>query len=166
MPYPLAELNQLDQPAFVTALGSIFEDTPQIAAQVWHQRPFANTADLHQKMIEQVDRMSSAEKLQLIQAHPDLGSRTKMAEASVREQTEVGLDRLPPALYDRFHHLNQAYRQQFGFPFIIAVKNHTIDSILTAFETRLQHNLEAEMSQALAEIAQIAAFRLQDRVED
>lgn len=166
MPYSLADLNHMDQAAFVAALGSTFEDTPQIAAQVWHQRPFTNKADLHQKMIDIVDGMSQAEKRQLIQAHPDLGIRTKMAEASVKEQSGVGLDRLTPALYDRFQHLNQAYRQQFGFPFIIAVKNHTIESILAAFETRLQHSPEAEMSQALTEIAQIAAFRLQDAVED
>ena len=83
-----------------------------------------------------------------------------MAMASVQEQAGIGLDRLTPEEYDRFLSLNQAYRNKFDFPFIIAVKNHTKDSILAAFEQRLQNSSDLERNQALAEIFQIAKFRL------
>lgn len=164
MPYSIAELNQMDRETFVAALGAIFEDTPAIAAQAWEQRPFTDINDLYQKMVAVVDHMSPADQLTLIRAHPDLGSRAKMADASVKEQAGVGLDRLTPAEYDRFHRLNQAYKETFGFPFIIAVKNHTKVSILAAFEQRLENSATVEQQQAIAEITQIAHFRLQDHI--
>ncbi len=164
MPYSLTELNTLSQAAFVAALGDIFEQTPTIAEQVWGQRPFATVEALHQAMVQVMDHFSSSEQLALIQAHPDLGARVKMAPASVQEQAGAGLDRLTPEEYDRFLQLNQQYRERFGFPFIIAVKNHTKASILQAFEHRLSNSPEAEKTQALEEIAQIAWFRLASQV--
>jgi 2-oxo-4-hydroxy-4-carboxy-5-ureidoimidazoline decarboxylase len=83
-----------------------------------------------------------------------------MAEASVQEQAGAGLNRLTPEEFDRFQALNQAYKAKFGFPFIIAVRNHTKTSILDAFEQRLQHPIDIEREQALSEIFQIAEFRL------
>jgi 2-oxo-4-hydroxy-4-carboxy-5-ureidoimidazoline decarboxylase len=164
MSFSIAQLNQMNQEAFVAALGAVFEETPTIAWQAWSDRPFRDVADLHQKMVQVVNGMSAEEQLALIKAHPDLGSRAKMAEASVQEQAGVGLDRLSPEEYQRFQFLNQTYRTTFGFPFIIAVKNHTKASILNAFEQRLKNSMEIEKQQALSEIAQIAQFRLQSIV--
>ncbi len=160
MPYSLAALNQMDQAAFVAALGAVFEETPAIAHQAWHHRPFDSVPALHRAMVHVMQNLSSAEQIALIRAHPDLGSKAQMAEASVQEQAGVGLDRLSLAEYERFHALNQSYRATFGFPFIIAVKNHTKSSILAAFEQRLQNSPTAEQAQAIAEIAEIARFRL------
>jgi 2-oxo-4-hydroxy-4-carboxy-5-ureidoimidazoline decarboxylase len=164
MSYSLAVLNQMAQSTFTEALGEIFEQTPTIAAQAWAKRPFASVEDLHQTMISIVQSMTPEQKFALICAHPDLGSKAKMADASVKEQAGVGLDRLSAEEYDRFHCLNEHYKSRFGFPFIIAVKNHTKDSILAAFETRLEHSQLAEMQTAIAEISQIAYFRLIQQV--
>lgn len=164
MPYSIAELNQMDQSTFVAKLGAIFEDTPTIAAEAWNQRPFADGEALYQAMVAVVNAMEESAQLTLIRAHPDLGSRAKMAETSVQEQAGVGLDRLSQEEYDRFHRLNQAYKDKFGFPFIIAVRNHTKTSILEAFDRRLQNDADTERQQAIAEITQIVRFRLQDLV--
>jgi 2-oxo-4-hydroxy-4-carboxy-5-ureidoimidazoline decarboxylase len=165
MPYSLSELNRMTQADFVTALGAVFEDTPAIAQQVWHQRPFKDRIELYQCMVDAVKSASSAEKLELIRAHPDLGSKAKMAIASVQEQAGAGLDRLSPEEYDRFTALNRAYREKFGFPFIIAVKNHTKTSILEDFVHRLENSSATEIDRALSEIAQIAEFRLLELVQ-
>ena len=165
LPYLIAELNQMSQPDFVAALGAVFEDTPAIAQKVWEQRPFTDQDDLHQKMVMIVNGLSQAEQLSLIRSHPDLGSKAKMADASVEEQLEVGLDRLTSDECDRFHQLNQAYKSQFGFPFIIAVKNHTKATILQAFEQRLKNAVDTERQQALSEIIQIAYFRLNSLID-
>ena len=66
--------------------------------------------------------------------------------------------------YFNFQQLNQAYKDKFAFPFIVAVKNHTKESILEAFQQRLENSLEAERQQALTEIAKIAKFRLLDLI--
>jgi 2-oxo-4-hydroxy-4-carboxy-5-ureidoimidazoline decarboxylase len=165
MTYPIDTLNPMPQPEFVAALGAIFERTPAIAAQAWLQRPFLDVNDLHQKMVAVMWAMPFPEKLLLIQAHPDLGSRAKMAEASMQEQAGAGLDRLTPEEFQHFQTLNQQYVERFGFPFIIAVKNHTKSSILQAFIQRLNHSPEVEMHQALTEIATIARFRLLSLIE-
>jgi 2-oxo-4-hydroxy-4-carboxy-5-ureidoimidazoline decarboxylase len=41
---------------------------------------------------------------------------------SAAEQSSAGLDRLTDEEYARFARLNTAYREKFGFPFIIAVR--------------------------------------------
>lgn len=165
MPYSINQLNQLNQTEFTEALGTIFEQTPAIAEQAWSLRPFQNLTDLHEKMVSVVKAMDQLDQRQLILAHPDLGSKARMAEASVKEQAGAGLNQLSAAEYDRFHQLNQTYRNRFGFPFIIAVRNHTKTSILEAFEQRIAHSPETELQQALQEICQIAYFRLTDLVD-
>lgn len=109
--------------------------------------------------------LSTDQQLALIRAHPDLGTKAKMANASVQEQASVGLNALTSEDYDRFSQLNQVYLQTFDFPFIIAVRHHTLSSILAAFEQRLQNTPEIERQTALDQIAEIVRLRLLDRVE-
>ena len=165
MVHSIATINAMNRTTFTQALGAIFEDTPSIADQVWPKRPFTDVTELHQKMIAIVRSMTTQQQLTLIRAHPDLGSKAKMAVDSIREQSGVGLDRLNKTEYDRFHNLNQTYRNKFGFPFIIAVKNQTISTILVAFEQRIQNSVTMEIDQAIAEICQIARFRLDSTID-
>lgn len=161
----ITQLNQMSQEEFVNVLGTVFEHTPQIAQKAWNYRPFVDATQLHQKMVNVVSLMSIDEQLALIRAHPDLGSKALMAEDSVKEQTGLGLDRLTAQEYDYFQLLNQAYKDKFNFPFIIAVKNHTKDSVLDEFERRLKNTIEAEIANAIAQINQIAWFRTLNLVE-
>lgn len=161
----IAQLNQMSQEEFVSILGTLFEHTPEIAQQAWNYRPFKDAIALYQKMIDVVEMMSKDERIALIRAHPDLGSQAKMAEASVQEQAGLGLNKLDSQEYERFQLLNQAYKDKFCFPFIIAVKNQTKVSVLEAFERRLPNNIETEIASAISEIEQIAWFRLLNLVE-
>lgn len=160
MPYPLAQLNQMTEAEFIQVIGPAFEDTPQIAAQVWPQRPFASVADLHSKMVALVRAMTAADQLSLIKAHPDLGTRVAMAAASVAEQSQAGLTQLSAAEYDDFQTLNQRYKDRFGFPFILAVAGHTKASILENFRQRLNNDPTTEKATALQQIETIAQLRL------
>jgi 2-oxo-4-hydroxy-4-carboxy-5-ureidoimidazoline decarboxylase len=165
-PYSLAQLNAMSQAEFVAALGATFEDTPAIAAHAWQSRPFRDRAHLQAVMTEIVLALPAAEQLALIRAHPDLGSRTQMAPASVQEQAGVGLDRLSASDYQRFQDLNQAYRDKFGFPLIVAVRGRSTADILAEFGDRLANPPTQERERAIAQILQIAQFRLQDWVLD
>jgi 2-oxo-4-hydroxy-4-carboxy-5-ureidoimidazoline decarboxylase len=165
LPYPLNQLNAMSEAEFVTAIGPAFEATPTVAAQVWPQRPFANLTDLHQKMVAIVQAMTAEEKLALINAHPDLGTRVAMAEASVAEQSQAGLNQLSAEEYEQFQRLNRQYRDTFGFPFILAVAGHTKASILQNFAQRLHHTQDLEMATALDEIEKIARLRLEAWIE-
>ena len=155
----------MTQEEFIITLGTIFEASPWVAKQAELKRPFETIEILYQTMVAVVKNSNSQQQLALIRAHPDLGSKAKMAESSVKEQTGVGLDRLTSAEYQHFHQLNQTYKDKFGFPFIVAVKNHTKISILAAFEQRLNHSIEQEKITALEEIYKIAQFRLDEKFD-
>jgi beta-ureidopropionase / N-carbamoyl-L-amino-acid hydrolase len=165
MVYAIAQLNQMDRSQFTDALGHIFEQTPSIAAATWEQQPFKDWATLYKAMVDALWQLTLEQQLALIRSHPDLGSRIKMAEASIQEQAGIGLDRLSTERFSQFQTLNQQYRDRFDFPFIIAVKNHTQESILQAFSDRLENPAEIEFKQALMEILKIARFRLLDLVD-
>ena len=77
-----------------------------------------------------------ADRLALIRAHPDLAGKAAIAGAltpeSTREQAAAGLDRLTPAQYERITGLTAAYRERFGFPFVVCAREHTADSIIAS----------------------------------
>src|SRR5215472_16496758 len=160
----LADLNAASQGDFVAALGNIFEHSPWIAEQAAARRPFAGLRPL----FEAVDRAPPERRLALIKAHPDLADRTRRAAGltieSTSEQNSAGLDRLSDAEYEAFERVNNAYRAKFGFPYIVCVRRHTKDSILRDFERRLPNDANTETLVSIAEIARIAALRLDQLV--
>jgi 2-oxo-4-hydroxy-4-carboxy-5-ureidoimidazoline decarboxylase len=162
----LADLNAVDRDRFVRTLGWIFEDSPWVAERAWTHRPFASVADLHAAMVDVVTNAERGEQLALLRAHPDLGARARMSDASVGEQAGAGLDRLTQAEFDRLQQLNAAYREQFGFPFLLAVKGSSKDDVLDALSRRLDADVETEFAEALRQVARIAAFRLQELVTE
>jgi 2-oxo-4-hydroxy-4-carboxy-5-ureidoimidazoline decarboxylase len=107
-------------------------------------------------------------RLALIKSHPDLADKTQRAAGltaeSTSEQNSVGLDRLSDAEYEAFERVNNAYRSKFGFPYIVCVRRHTKDSILSNFEQRLPNDVATETSTSIAEICRIAALRLDQLV--
>jgi len=160
----LPTLNAADRDAFVATVGHAFERSPWIAAETWERRPFATVDDLHRAMAATMWDAPAPRKLALIEAHPDLAGKAAIAgdltTDSANEQASAGIDRLSPEEFATFTRLNAAYRDRFGFPFIICVREHDKGSILTAFEARLAHERDAEIDAALAEIAEIARLRL------
>jgi OHCU decarboxylase len=164
----LAEVNGLDREAFVACLGFLFEGSPWIAAEAWSRRPFRDAAHLHQSMCDVMCAATDERKLALIMAHPDLVGRAALAGTltpeSTREQAAAGLDALSPDESVAFQQYNAAYRERFGFPFVICARHNKKDSILAGFASRLAHSRDQEIVTALDEIAKISKLRLIDHV--
>lgn len=160
----LQQLNVLDKDEFVQTLGAVFEYSPWVAELVFPARPFTSIDDLHQKMRAEVKRASVEQQQQLILSHPELAGREahdgELTDDSKNEQAGAGLDRCSADELARLLSLNAQYREQFGFPFIIAVKGLTRYDIMDAMERRLQHARDAEFATCLDEIGKIAYFRL------
>jgi 2-oxo-4-hydroxy-4-carboxy-5-ureidoimidazoline decarboxylase len=161
----LADLNDAGRQQFVAALGWIFEDSPWVAERAWARRPFASVEALHRVMTAEVLEADPAEQMELLRAHPDLGTRARMSDASQGEQAGAGLDTLTAEEFDRLQQLNAAYRARFGFPFLFAVKGNTKHDILQALEDRLSAAPDAELAEALRQVFRIAQFRLHDAIE-
>ena len=166
MTLTLDHLNRLDQPEFTAALAAIFEHSPWIAAAAWADRPFTTPAQLVAALHRAMRAAPEPARLALLRAHPDLAGKLARAgtltEHSAAEQAGLGLDRLSDAEFALFDGYNRAYREKFGFPFIIAVRDNTKSSILAAFEQRLQHDRGQEYDAALAQVARIGELRLLD----
>jgi OHCU decarboxylase len=164
----LDALNAADEATFVAALGSVFEDSAWVAARVWPARPFASVETLHRQMCGIVDVASPAEQLALIRAHPDLVGRAArlgtLSAASTNEQAAAGLDRLDREEVAMFDRLNAAYRERFGFPFVICVRENKKAAIVAGLRSRVENDRATEVTTALAEIAKIARLRLADLV--
>ena len=159
--------SRMSKVQFVQGFGDIFEHSPWIA-----QRAFAagigDTAEALMAAFGAVlDAAEQAEKLALINAHPDLAGKLALAKKltvdSTGEQASAGLDHLSVAEVTRFTKLNDAYKARFAFPFIMAIKGSSKDEIIKAFEERLQNDPAAEFATALEQIKKIAGLRLADR---
>ena len=155
----------MNKEAFVERFGGIYEHSPwvaELAATVVGGD--ADVDEIARVMADCVDNASRERQLELIRAHPDLAGRAQIAgeltAASTDEQSSAGLDQCTAEEYARFQTLNEAYREKFGFPFVMAVKESSRQQILDAFEKRLENDYDEEFETALVEIHRIAGLRL------
>jgi len=160
----LAQVNAMSGAEFHAALGGVFEHSPWIAERAFAARPFASVAALHGAMAEVAKRASREEQLALLNAHPELAGREAQAGTmtgdSTAEQGGAGLNALSRAELDRISDLNRRYRGKFGFPFTIAVRQHTKDGIFREFERRLANDPATELETCLGQVFVITRLRL------
>lgn len=161
----LEELNRLPAADFVERVGWVFEGSPWVAERAAARRPFGSMDEVHAAMAGEVAGASREDQLALIRAHPDLGTRARMADASTAEQAGAGLDRLTPELFDKLTKLNNSYKTRFGHPFLFAVKGSAASDVVSALETRIEAGPEEEFEEALRQVYRIARFRLESLIE-
>jgi 2-oxo-4-hydroxy-4-carboxy-5-ureidoimidazoline decarboxylase len=161
----IESMNQMNRDLFVQTLGWLFEDSPWVASKAWESLPFESREELLQSMINIVEKSEKPMQLVLLCAHPDLGTKLQMSEISQKEQAGVGLDRLTKEELAEFVGLNQSYVEKFGFPFIMAVKGQSKETILSAMKARLGSTYVQEFETALEEVFKIARFRLDDTIQ-
>lgn len=142
---------------------ALFEHSPWVEARADER---VSSGDRHADLMAVVREASAEEQLALIRAHPELAGKAALdrtlTEASAAEQASAGLDRLSEAEFARFHALNAAYRERFGFPFIICVRLTDKAGILNAMEARLANDRDTEIATAIAQIREIVRLRLED----
>jgi 2-oxo-4-hydroxy-4-carboxy-5-ureidoimidazoline decarboxylase len=72
------------------------------------------------------------------------------------------LGNLTPEEVALFQQNNAAYKEKFGFPFVICARLNKKEAILNGFNVRLHNSREQEIQAALTEIFKIAELRLRD----
>lgn len=161
--------SRMDRDRFVARFGGVFEHSPWIAERAWALElgPAHDTATgLHNALARMFRSAGEQERLGVLTAHPDLAGKLAQARRltaeSTAEQASVGLDALTDAERADFERLNADYVAKFGFPFIIAVRDNTKASILSAFHSRLANDRTTEFGAACAQVERIAELRLKD----
>ena len=91
-----------------------------------------------------------------------LAAARRLTAESTSEQASAGLDALTDHERATFTRLNTAYTNRHGFPFIIAVRDHSKAGILDVFERRIYNTTHFEFEEACLQVERIAALRLAD----
>lgn len=147
---------------FIARYGALFEHSPWVVERAAQRLPLPS---LHAGLMKVVMDATPEEQLALIRAHPELAGKAAvdgtLTQASAAEQASAGLDRLTQDEFDRFHALNRAYAEKFGFPFIICVRLTDKAGILAAMEQRLGNDRDTEIATALEQIGEIVRLRLE-----
>ena len=156
-------------------LGTLYEHSPWVAEILTSQPEETYVAidtvtQLAAMMKDIVDKESNEMKLKLLRAHPDLcekvGTLEKLTLESQEEQSKSGLQSLTDEELERFTKYNSIYREKFGFPFILAVRNVTKHTVLAALQGRVtNHTMEVEFVTALQQVHKIAWMRLLSKLD-
>lgn len=188
--FSLSQVNHMSQNEFVEKFGRLFQGGGWVAENAWQKRPFNSLYELRRAFQDTVLDSAPERQMELIRSYPDVGRIHKAEQAtsstqpatnayeaaqipvegllgaeSLRDQSSAGLDRLSPEEYEAFSGLNTAYRDKFGFPLVVCVRETTKETILASGKDRLENSPAQERAVALVEIARIANLRLQDLVE-
>ena len=168
-PRPFDRPSEMTLGQFVAAFGSIYEHSPWIAEKA-HALDLGPAHDCIEGVASALARVfrsaSESQRLRVLKAHPDLAGKLararRLTAESTAEQASAGLDALTDAERVAFEDLNHDYTEKFGFPFIIAVKDHTKASILDAFQRRINNDRGVEFAEACHQVERIAWHRLKD----
>ena len=158
---------------FTQLFGGVFEHSEWIAERTFRGElgPVNDSATgLHAAMCRVFRAASEDERLGVLLAHPDLAGKLAAAKRltadSTAEQASAGLDALTDAERAEFTALNTAYVEKFGFPFIIAVRDHDKAGILSAFKTRLGNDRATEFATACRQVERIAELRIRHHLQE
>ncbi len=141
--------------AFVAALSGIFEHSPWVAEAALAKRPFASidaASRRHGDRIVDHGRRSAAT---CVDQRPPGACRQGCCARRTHARVHARAERRGPRSctqeeFDRLQALNAAYREKFGFPFILAVRGFDRHGIIANFEARLNHSRDVELRESLS----------------
>ena len=161
--------SEMDKSEFVAKFGGVFEHSAWIAEGAFDLElgpTHDNAAGVHNALARVFRSASEEARLGVLVAHPDLAGKLaaagRLTKESTAEQAGAGLDMLTDEERATFTALNEAYTSKHGFPFIIAVRDHTKASIMEAFNRRIENDRGTEFAEACKQVERIAELRLDE----
>jgi uric acid transporter len=169
----LEQVNRMSRDEFAATFGRLFQGPSDVRAAIlrraYDRKPFADTPNLRSAFQEALFSAPPEEQHALMAAYPDLGADRvadgEEGEDSARDQSAAGLTRLADSDRAEFAALTAAYREKFGVPLIVCVRDAASrERILTEGRRRLENSPAQERAAALIEIAKVANHRFADLV--
>lgn len=164
----LDQLNELSDVQFCHLFHNVIECWPQAADAIVAAtaRPFATIAAVTDAFLQYIDALPDTDRIQILRLHPDLAGRLaaagELTAESTAEQRQAGLTQLTVAEASELRRLNDEYRDRFGFPFVICVRQtNRYEAIVAGLRRRLQNTVEEEISAGTAEVRQICRLRVE-----
>ena len=162
----LDQVNGMTKEQFVGFFGHLFQGPSWVAERAFEQRPFTDTDDLRNSFQEVLFSADKDEQRELMSFYPDLGhdavGEHQAGEDSFKDQAVAGLTNLDDEDHAAFGALASAYREKFGVPLIISVRDiENKDQVLAQGQARLHNSPSQEHALSLIEMAKIARHRFE-----
>ncbi len=128
-------------------------------------RPFADSATLHKTADEEADRLDAPQWQEAFAAHPPIGGvkaeRPRGETAANWSRTEQsGVESAEESTVSSLAEANRAYRDRFGFGFIVCATGKSADEMLESLQERLENEPDEELAIAATEERKIMHLRL------
>ena len=94
-----------------------------------------------------------------------MASSGGLSAESTKEQQSAGLLDISEEERQTMQHRNKMYKDKFGFPFVICVRENKKQAILSGMQERLGNSREEEVKKGVGEVKKIAFLRLCDIVK-
>jgi 2-oxo-4-hydroxy-4-carboxy-5-ureidoimidazoline decarboxylase len=126
-------------------------------------RPYSDRAALQLAAMAALGTLSWAQVSQALDAHPRIGERAGLGgvEAAWSRQEQSAMDTANASMRHELAEANRAYEMRFGHIFLIAAAGRSDAEMLAAARQRLGHTDAVEREVVRAELAAIAAQRVQ-----
>ncbi len=163
----LEQVNAMSREEFRDTFGSIYQGPSWAVDQAWERRPYSDTHDLRRAFQQALFSSTDEQERHLIASYPDLGSEAVASgltgESSIAEQSSLGLTILGDSENDDLGRLTADYRERFGFPLVMSVRDReSYEHLLAEGRDRLENSPAQEHATALVEISRIASHRFDD----
>jgi 2-oxo-4-hydroxy-4-carboxy--5-ureidoimidazoline (OHCU) decarboxylase len=134
-------------------LAAIFERAPALAERVRGDDPASIVASAR----TEIARMTEAERIGVLNAHPRIGADTASLSTLSRREQGGGAD---VATLRDLASLNDEYERRFGFRFVVFVAGRSKAEIVPVFRERLRRTREDELATGIDEFLAITRDRL------
>jgi allantoicase len=130
-------------------------------------RPFTSGVDLLTHAERAWRSLRTEDYLEAFAHHPEIGAdldelrRRFASTAALAETEQAGTAGADEETLTALRAQNQAYRERFGYVFIVCASGKSASEMLGLLAARLQHSPELEISVAAAEQAKITRLRLE-----
>ena len=142
-------MRELPRQLSIEELAELFEGRTSLVERL------AELEDPLGRAEEVIDALSEREKIEALNAHPAIGSRTGLSARSSQEQGEDA----DPVVLSELAYQNQVYEEKFGFRFVVFVNRRPKAEILDVLRERLARTREEELDTAVRELVAIARDR-------
>jgi len=134
------------------------------ASRMAAHRPFANLDDLREAADSIWQDLEPADWLEAFGRHPQIGEKAASGSESSRrwaEGEQTGARVATENVKTRLAWGNQAYREQFGYIFIVCATGKSAEEMLALLEQRLQNDPAHELKIAAEQQRLITRLRLE-----
>ncbi|OQR85831.1 hypothetical protein ACHHYP_11306 [Achlya hypogyna] len=129
------------------------------------QRPFLSLEDMTTKAAAADAQLSRADWLEAFGAHPEIGTKTQSI-SKWEAQEQRGATTAAEATLNELARCNKAYKDKFGYIYIVCATGKSADEMLAIVQRRLVNTPADELTEAAREQAKITQLRLAKLAHD